>query len=238
MQYQKEINLSHNTPIQPTKFRTKNGVEKNDDLRETYNTNSQIKFKTSISRSSLCDYSDAYILVSGFIPITGAGADDAVKRLDEKNKGVTFKNCAQFTDCISEINNSQVDNAKYIDVVMLMYNLIAYSDNYLKTSESLWQYNRDDPNNNFMQSQSFKSKIKITGKAPVTGNTKDDEKAVPLKYLSNFWRSLEMLLINCEINLILTWSEDCISSATGTTKFKITDAKLYQLKIMKNYYNN
>ena len=190
MQYQKEINLSHNTPIQPTKFRRKNGVEKNDDLREMYNTNSQIKFKTSISRSSLCDYSDAYILVSGFITITGAGADDAVKRLDERNKGVTFKNCAPFTDCISEINNSQVDNAKYIDVVMLMYNLIEYSDNYVKTSESLWQYNRDDPNNNLTQSQSFKSKIKITGKAPITGNTKDDEKAAPLKYLNNFWRSL------------------------------------------------
>ena len=84
-------------------------------------------------RSSLCDYSDAYILVSGTITITGAGADDAAKRLDERNKGVIFKNCAPFTDCISEINNTQIDNAKYIDVVMPMYNLIEYSDNYSKT---------------------------------------------------------------------------------------------------------
>ena len=71
-------------------------------------------------RSSLCDYSDTYILVSGTITITGAGADDAAKRLDERNKGVIFKNCAPFTDCISEINNTQIDNAKYIDVVMPM----------------------------------------------------------------------------------------------------------------------
>ena len=79
-------------------------------------------------RSSLCDYSDTYILVSGTITITGAGADDAAKRLDERNKGVIFKNCAPFTDCISEINNTQTDNAKYIDVVMYVYNLTEYSD--------------------------------------------------------------------------------------------------------------
>ena len=74
-----------------------------------------------------------------------------------------------------------------------------------------------------MQSESLKNNIKITGKTPATGNTKDVEKAVLLKYLSNFWKALEVLLINCEINLILTWSEDSIiSSATGGTKFKIT----------------
>ena len=109
-----------------------------------------------------------------------------------------------------------------------MYNLIEYSDNYSKTSGSLWQYYRDDPNDNLTQSESFKYKIKITGKAPAAGNTKNVEIAVSLKYLSNFWRTLEMPLINCDINFILTWSEDCvISSATGATKFKITDTKLY-----------
>ena len=86
-------------------------------------------------RSSLCDYSDAYILVSGTITFTGAGSDDAVRRLDEGNKGVIFKNCAPFTDCISEINNTQIDNAKYINVTIPMYNLIEHSDNYLKTQE-------------------------------------------------------------------------------------------------------
>ena len=228
MEYHKIINLLDNTPNQQTKFRTKNWVEINDDSCGTYNTNSQIKCKTSMLRSSLCNYGYAYILVSGTITITAAGADDAAKRLNERNKAVIFKNCAPFTDCISEINNTQTDNAKYRDVVMPMYNLIEYSNNYLKTSGSLWQYCRDDPNDNITQSESFKFKIKITEKTPAAGNTKDVETVVPLKYLSNFWRTLEITLINCEINLILTWSEDClISSTTGATKFKITDTKLY-----------
>ena len=99
-----------NTPSQPTKFRTKNWVEINDDARGTYSTNSQIKFQTSMLKSGLCDYSDAYILVSG--TITGNGDNDTVKRADEREKGVIFKNCAPFIDCISEINNTQIDNAK------------------------------------------------------------------------------------------------------------------------------
>ena len=79
-------------------------------------------------------------------------------------------------------------------------------------------------NNNIVESELFKFKIKIKGKTPAAGNTKDVEIAVPLKYLSNFWRTLEMSLINCEINLILTWSDDCvIYSATGATDFKVTD---------------
>ena len=81
-------------------------------------SNSQIKFKTSVLRSSSCDYSDAFIFTSGTLTITGEGADDNSKQLDERNKGVIFKNCAPFTDWISEINNTQIDNAKYIDVMM------------------------------------------------------------------------------------------------------------------------
>ena len=88
-------------------------------------------------KSSLCDYSDAYILVNEQITITGVGADAAARQADERDKGVTFKNCAPFTNCISEINNTQVDNAKDIDIVMPMYHLIEYSDNYAKTSGSL-----------------------------------------------------------------------------------------------------
>ena len=179
MEYQKIINLLDNTPNQPTKFRTKTWVEINDDSRGTYNTNSQIKFKASVLRSSLCDYSDAYIPVSGTITITGAGADDAAKRLDERNKSVLFKNCAPFTNCISEINNTQIYNGKYIDVVMPMHNLIEYSDDYLKTSGSWWQQCKDDPNDDVTQSESFKFKIKITGKTPAAVNTKDIEIAVP-----------------------------------------------------------
>ena len=89
---------------------------------------------------------------------------------------------------------------------MLMHNLIEQSDNYSKTFGSLWQYYKDDPNDSLADSESFKSKVKITGSTPAGGNTKDVEIIVLLKYLSNFWRALEMPLINCEINLILTLS--------------------------------
>ena len=109
-----------------------------------------------------------------------------------------------------------------------MFNLIEYSDSYSKTSGSLWQYYKNDPNDNITQSESFKSKIKITGKIPAASNTKYVEIIAPLKYLSGFWRTLEIPLVNCEVNLILTWSSNWVtSSATGETKFKITDTKLY-----------
>ena len=93
-------------------------------------------------------------------------------QLEKQMKGVTFKNCAPFTNCISETNNTQVDNAKDIDIVMPMYNLIEYSDNYAKTSGSLWQYCRDEPNDNLADSESSKSKIKMTGKTPNNNNEK------------------------------------------------------------------
>ena len=104
-------------------------------------------------RSNLCDYANAYILVKGTITITGAGNDDAAKRADERGKGVTFKNCAPFTKCISRINNTDINNAQDKDIVMPMYNLIEYSDNYSKTSRSLWQYYKDDPKNNITDSE-------------------------------------------------------------------------------------
>ena len=97
-------------------------------------------------RPNLCDYSGAYILVSGTITITGVETDDATKQADERNKGVIFKNCAPFTACINNINNTQIDNAKDIDVVMPMYNLIEYIDSYSKTSGRLWECYRDEPN--------------------------------------------------------------------------------------------
>ena len=137
MEYQKIANLKDDTSNKPSKFRTKYLVEINDESRGTYNVNSQIKFKTTMLKSSLCDYSDAYILVKGKITITGAGADAAARQADERYKGVTFKSCAPFTNCISEINNTQVDKAKDIDIVMPVYNLIEYSDNYAKTKGSL-----------------------------------------------------------------------------------------------------
>ena len=177
-------------------------------------------------RSNLCDYVDAYILVKGPITITGVGDNDAAKRLHERSKYVIFKNCAPFAKSISRINNTDIDNAEDIDIVVPMYNLIEYSDNYLKIAGCLWQYYKDDPNYNITQSESFKSQIKVTGKTPAAGNTKDVEIIAQLKYLSNFWRTLEMSLINCEVNLVLTWSKDCDISAIGETKFAIAETKL------------
>ena len=227
MEYQKIANLLDSASNQPSKFRTRNCVETNDESRGTY-TSKDINFKTTMLRSNLCDYADAYILIKGTITISGAGNDDATKRAEERNKGITFKNCVPFTKCICRINNTDIDNAQDIDIVMPMYNLIEYSDNYSKTSESLWQYYKDEPNDKIANSESFKSKRKITGNTPDDGNTKDVEIIVPLKYLSNFGRTLEMSLINCEVNIILTWSKDCvIASSNGAGKFAITETKLY-----------
>ena len=170
-----------------------------------------------------------------------------MQQLDKQMKviNVIFKYCAPFTNCISEINNTQVDNAKDIDIVMPMYNLIEYSDNYVKTSGSLWQYYRDEPNDNLANSESFKFKVNITGKTPAADNEKDVEIMVPLKYLSNFWRTLQMPLINSEVNLILTWPSTCvITNSTGAGTFEITDTKLYvpvvtlSQKKMLSYFNN
>ena len=169
------------TSNQVSKFRTRNLVEINDESRRTY-TDADIKFRNAMLRSNWCDYANAYILVcKETITITGAGDDDATKRLDERNKDVIFKNCAPFTKCISRINNTDIDNAKDIDIVMPMYNLIEYSDKYAKTSGSLYQYYKDDPNDTIVQSESFKSIIKITGRTPADGNTKDVEITIPLK---------------------------------------------------------
>ena len=109
-----------------------------------------------------------------------------------------------------------------------MYNLIEYSDNYSKVSGNLWQYYKDIPDNNLADSESFKYKVKITGNTPADGNNKNAEIIVLLKYLSNFWRTFEMPLIKCEVNLELTWSKDCpITNSTGEGKFQITETKLY-----------
>ena len=180
MEYQKKANLVESTSDNLSKFRTRNWVEINDESRGNY-ANSDIRFQTTMLRSNLRDDADSYILAKGTIAITGAGNDAAARQEDERNKGVTFKNCAPFTKCISRINNTDIDNAHDIDIVMPMYNLIEYSDNYSKTSGSLWIYCKDDPNNNLADSKSFKPKVKITRNTPAAGNTKNVEIIVPLK---------------------------------------------------------
>ena len=138
MEWQKVINLLDNTSNKPSKFRTKNWTEINDNIIGAYSPNKEIRFKTAMLRSSLCDFSDAYILVKGNITVNNtAGAGAAA---NNANKKVIFKNCAPFIKCISKINNTQIDNAEYIDIVMPSYNLIEYNENYSKTSTSLWQY--------------------------------------------------------------------------------------------------
>ena len=234
MEYQKIANLiDDNTLNQPSKFKTRNWIEINDESRGAYNVNSQVKFKTTMLKSSLCDYSDAYILVKGTISVNNtAGAGVA---LNNTNKKVIFKNCAPFTNCISKINNTQIDNAKDIDIVMPMYNLIEYSDNYAKTTGTLWQYCKDIPalnvNDEIIAFNVNNTTDSFKFKAKITGETEDDGTKDPLKYLSNFWRTLEMPLINCEVNLILTWSSSCVLVASSTQNqnatFAITDTKLY-----------
>ena len=140
LENQKIINLLDHTTNQLCKFRTRNWVEINDESQRKYDSSS-IKLKASVIRPNLCDYSDAYIIVSRTITITGEGDDDAGKRSDKINKG---KNCASFTKCISNINNTKIDHAKDIDVLMPMYNLIEYNDSYSKTSGIFWQYYRDE----------------------------------------------------------------------------------------------
>ena len=129
--------MLENTSDNLSKFRTRSWVEINDESRGNY-ANSDIRFKITMLRSNLCDYADSCILVKGTITITGAGDNAGERQADERDKGVTFKNCAPFTKCISRINNTDIDNAHDIDIVMPMYNLIKYSDNYSKTSGSLW----------------------------------------------------------------------------------------------------
>ena len=144
-------------------------------------------------QSTLCDYSDAYIAVKGTITIEGANVRD------KHNRSLILKNNATFISCISKINN-----AEDLDIVMPMHNLIEYSKNYSKTSGSFWNYYKDILTDPIASSESFKYKTSITGKTANDGNTKEVEFSVPLKQLSNFWKTLDMPLINCEVSLTLT----------------------------------
>ena len=178
MEYQKIVNLLKDESNKSSKFRTRNWVEINDEARGTCSPNKQIKFKTAMLRSSLCDYSDAFILVKGNITANNTAVDGPAA--NNTNKKVIFKNFAPFTNCISKINNKQIDSAEYIDIVMLMYNLIEYNDNYSNTSGSLWQYCKDIPavNNegNIVDFNGANASDSFTFKAKVAGQTNDDSR--------------------------------------------------------------
>ena len=155
------------------RFVTKKWIEVYDQSGGNYNVNKEIRIKTSMLRSDLCDFNDACIVVKG--DITLEGDNDANKQ----NKNLAFKNNAPFINCISKINGVKIDNAEDLDVVMSMYNLRKYSKNYRKTAGSLWNYYRDEPNNPLSSnSESFKYKASITGKTPEDNDSLTNAKVV------------------------------------------------------------
>ena len=181
-----------------------------------------IKYDTRVLKPNLCDYAEAYILVDGTIRGTGGN----------NNTRLALKNCAPFTKCNLEINDEHVDTAENLDITMPMFNLIEYSDNYQDSSATLYQYKRDEPPeanaiNDLTTdtSSSFKYKVELLGNPVLDKSVKV---VVPLKYLSNFFRSLEVPLINCKIKLNLTWKKGCVlSTDAGDAVFIINDTKMY-----------
>ena len=201
-------------------------------------------------RSDLCDYSDAYVWVKGTITVTNPNNNANFDRR------LTLKNNAPFISCVSKINVELVENAEDLDIVMPIYNLLEYSKNYEKTSGSLFNYYRDEPNEaeiandngainiSIRNSKSFDYKTEITGSLDAGEDEKEDVIiAIPLKYLDNFWRSLDIPLVNCEITLILSWYKECVLvgrafrgppaaaanciNSPTSAKFEITDCKSY-----------
>ena len=182
-------------------------------------------------RSDLCDYADVYILVSGTITVTANAGANNIR--DKKNRPLILKNSAPFLSCITKINNELIEDAEDLAIVMPMYNLLEYRKNYKKTIGSLYNYYRDelinDVKNNFVNinvanSNAFKYKNKITGNtyniaaaaADYDANkegTRVIELAIPLKYLGNFWRALNMPLISCEVSLELKWDKNCVTTS-------------------------
>ena len=133
METQKIVNLLNGSDNENSKFATKKWYVIDSESKGNYSHENPIKFLTSSLESNLCDYSDAYILVTGNITVTGG----------DENTKVAFKNCAPFRECRTEINETFIDNAERINIAMPMYNLIEYGDNYSDTSVSLWQFKRD-----------------------------------------------------------------------------------------------
>ena len=234
MENQKIINLLDKDDIDSKHFATKKWYIINDENNTNYGVNKDtgannpdaIKYDTRVLKPNLCDYADTYILVDGTIRAGGADA----------NNRLTLKNCAPFTKCNSEINDKHVDTAENLNIVMPMYNLIEYSDNYQESSATLYQYKIDEPPDDIANdltqdnSKSFDYKVKLLGNPAVANNVarRNVKVVVPLKYLCNFFRSLEMPLINCKIKLNLTWKKECVlSNDAGDAVFIINDTKLY-----------
>ena len=221
MEFQKIANFIGTTSDNKDlpKYVIKKWIEVYDQSEGNYNVNKEVRIKTSMLRSDLCDFSDAYIFVKGNITVTKKifTADDIdapnntaanVNATNNANddgfgyKKLVFKNNAQFINCISKINGVKIDNAEDLDVVMSMYNLLEHSKNYRKTTGCLWNYYRDQPNSTIGNNNISHSILNFDYKANFMENgvthdhlTKNDVKVVvPLKYLSKFWRSLDKII--------------------------------------------
>ena len=243
MENQKIINLLDKIDTDSKHFATKKWYIINYENNTNYGVNKDtgadnpdtIKYDTRVLKPNLCDYAEAYILVDGTIRATNAV--NATR--------LALKNCAPFTKCNLEINDEHVDTAENLDITMPMYNLIEYSDNYQDSSTTLYQYKRDEPPEDddvaeltADNSSSFKYKVNLLGNPVLDGNIakRSVKVVVPLKYLSNFFRSLEMPLINCKIKLNLTWKKECVlSTGAGEAVFIINDTKLYLPVVTKGF---
>ena len=220
-----KANRANEVSEQLSKFVTREYVNS---LSNTYNENKSTRFKTPMLRSNLCDYSDAYILVKVTITVTAPGVNNNANNIRDKiNRPLILKNNAPFVSFITRINGELIEDADDLDIVMPIYNLLEYSKNYRKTIRSLYNYYRDelsdDANDNIkvVNSNTFKYKNKISGNTynvdagaqgyDVNKNgTQEVELAIPLKYLGNFWRALNIPLISCEVSLELKWDKNCI----------------------------
>ena len=245
METQKIVNLLNNSDNESSEFAARKWYIINDQNNGQYGrgneNDSTIKIDAKVIKPNLFDYSDAYILVTGDIKVADVAA----------NTNVAFKNCAPFTRCVTHINDEHVKAAEKLDIIMPMYNLIEYSDNYAASSESLYQFKRDESPKNDAENplnvaldnlSSFKYKASHLGKiTDADGNDRSLKNAkivVPLKYLSNFFRSLEVPLINCKIHVEVNWNKNCVIYDADTyaggdnaynreTTFKITSTKFY-----------
>ena len=234
MEYDKINNLllsEDNESEKLSKFVTREYVRVNG-LSNMYNENKSIRFKTPMLRSNLCDYSDAYILVKGTTTVMAPGVNNNANNIrDKRNRPVILKNNAPFVSCITRINGELIEDVDDFDIVMSMYNLLEYSKNYRKTIGSLYNYYRNELSNDaddnkfdnikVVNSNTFKYKNKITGNTynvdagaqgyDVNKNgTQEVELAIPLKYLGNFSRALNIPLISCQVSLELKWDKNCV----------------------------
>ena len=222
METQKIVNLLNGSDNENSRFATKKWYIIDSESNGNYSKDEEINFLTRSIESSHCDYSDAYILVTG--NITATPNNEATQ--------VIFKNCATFEKCRAEIKETFIDEADFINITMPMYNLVKYSDNYSDTLGSSLNFKKDEIINNANMTNdnnalSFKYKANLIGNTENNGTKNGVKIDVPLKYLSNFSRSLEMPLINSKVELSLKWFEKCLLTLSTTATFKITDAKLY-----------